>query len=144
MHRTVSVGLDGSPESRAAAEWAVREAQLLGLPVRLVHVWEPVPELMALVELLGAEAHRHWSERVPRETAEGLRLRHPGVEVTTELLSGTPAELLARVAQDAELLVLGSRALGGVGGFLARLRRPVRRGTCRAAGRSGPRRRAGR
>ncbi|WP_316745425.1 universal stress protein [Streptomyces sp. MK7] len=134
MPRTVTVGLDGSPESRAAAEWAAREAQLLGLPVRLVHVWEPVPEPLALAQLLGAQTHRHWSERVPRETAEGLRLRHPGVEVTTELLSGTPAELLAKVAEDAELLALGSRALGGVGGFLigsvglsvvARTERPV-------------------
>lgn len=47
MARTVIVGLDGSPESRAAAEWAAREAKLRGLPLKLVHVWEPVPEPMA-------------------------------------------------------------------------------------------------
>ena len=29
---SVTAGLDGSRESRAAAEWAAREAQLLGLP----------------------------------------------------------------------------------------------------------------
>ncbi len=71
MPRTVTVGLDGSAESRAAAEWAAREAQLLGLPLKLVQVWEPVPPAMAEAPLLGAEAQRHWTERIPRETARG-------------------------------------------------------------------------
>ncbi len=118
MPRCVTVGLDGSPESRAAAEWAAREARLLGLPVKLVHVWEPVSEPVALAQLLGAEEHRRWSEKMSHEALEGLRLRHPGVEVTTEELSGDPADMLTEAAEDAELLVLGSRALGGVGGFL--------------------------
>ncbi|MGC0342582.1 nucleotide-binding universal stress UspA family protein [Streptomyces sp. SLBN-8D4] len=77
MTRTVTVGLDGSAESRAAAEWAAREAQLLGLPLKLVHVWEPVPAPMAQAPLLGAETQQHWTERIPREAAEGVRLRHP-------------------------------------------------------------------
>ncbi|MFF5439251.1 universal stress protein [Streptomyces achromogenes] len=118
MTRTITVGLDGSPESRAAAEWAAREAELRGLPVRLVHIWEPVPEPMAEAPLLGAETHQHWTERIPRESAEGLRLRHPGVEVTTEQLTGRPAEALVDAAEDAEMLVLGSRGLSGIGGFL--------------------------
>ena len=118
MPRTIMVGLDGSPESRAAAEWAAREAQLRGLPVKLVHAWEPLPEHVAEATHRGAETLQHWTERIPREAAEGLRLRHPGVEVTTEQLTGVAAEALAREAQDAELLVLGSRGLGGIGGFL--------------------------
>lgn len=118
MPRTITVGLDGSPESRAAAEWAAREAQLRGLPVKLLQVWEPVPEPMALAQLLGADTHQHWTERVLREAAEELRSRHPGVEVTTAHVTGKPAEALARAARDAELLVLGSRGLGGIRGFL--------------------------
>ncbi|MFC9931933.1 universal stress protein [Streptomyces sp. NPDC127190] len=118
MPRTIMVGLDGSPESRAAAEWAAREAKLRGLPVKLLQVWEPVPQPMAQAPLLGAETHQHWTGRIPRECAEGLRLRHPGVEVSTEQLTGRPAEALVDAAKDADMLVLGSRRLGGVGGFL--------------------------
>ncbi|MFF6995515.1 universal stress protein [Streptomyces sp. NPDC008313] len=118
MPGMIVVGLDGSPESRSAAEWAAREAALRDLPVKLVHVWEPVPEPMAQAPLLGPETHQHWTERVPREAAEGLRLRHPGIEAATEQRSGTPAEALVDAARDAELLVLGSRALSGLGGFL--------------------------
>ncbi|GHG97299.1 universal stress protein [Streptomyces lanatus] len=114
---SVTVGLDGSRESRAAAEWAAREAHLLGLPLKLVHVWEPVPEPMAQAPLLGAETQQHWTERIPRDAAEGIRLRHPGLGVLTEQLSGRPAEVLADEAKDAELLVLGSRGLSGIGGF---------------------------
>ncbi|MCF2534439.1 universal stress protein [Streptomyces sp. FB2] len=118
MARTITVGLDGSSESRAAAEWAAREATLRQVPVRLVHVWQPVPEPMAQAPLLGAETHQHWSERIPRDAAEGLRLRHPGVEVITEQRAGAPAEVLLEASRDAELLVLGSRALSGLTGFL--------------------------
>ncbi|MEU3085775.1 universal stress protein [Streptomyces massasporeus] len=118
MARTIIVGLDGSLESRAAAEWAAREAALRQQPVKLLNVRPPVPEPMAQAPLLGAETHRHWSERIPREAAEGLRLRHPGVEVTTEQRAGTAAEVLLEAARDAELLVLGSRALSGPAGFL--------------------------
>ncbi|MFE1262353.1 universal stress protein [Streptomyces albogriseolus] len=118
MARTITVGLDGSPESRAAAEWAAREAALRQVPVRLLHVEQPVPEPIAQAPLLGAETHQHWTGRIPREAAEGLSLRHPGVEVTAEQRTGTPAEVLLDAARDAELLVLGSRALSGLAGFL--------------------------
>ncbi|MEU9188875.1 universal stress protein [Streptomyces sp. NPDC048484] len=118
MPGKIIVGLDGSLESRAAAEWAAREATLRDVAVKLVHVWEPVPEPIAQAPLLGAETHQHWTERVPREAAEGLRLRHPDVEVTTEQRTGAPADALADAAADGELLVLGSRALSGLGGFL--------------------------
>ncbi|MEV6025764.1 universal stress protein [Streptomyces sp. NPDC052036] len=118
MPRPVIVGLDGSSESRAAAEWAAREAKLRGLPLTLVHVCEPAPSPLMQAPLLGAETDQHWTERIPRETAEGLRLRHPGVAVTTEHLAGRPVEWLVRAAGDAELLVLGTRALSGIGGFL--------------------------
>ncbi|MFJ9025654.1 universal stress protein [Streptomyces sp. NPDC102259] len=118
MLRSITVGLDGSRESRAAAEWAAREAKLRGLPLKIVHVWEPVPEPMAQAPLLGAETQQHWTERIPREAAQGLRMRHPGVDVRTEQVSGHPAEALAEAANSAELLVLGSRGLSGLGGSM--------------------------
>ncbi|MFI2435904.1 universal stress protein [Streptomyces sp. NPDC018693] len=118
MVRTVVAGLDGSPESRAAVEWAAREALSRGLPLTVLHVWQPVPEPMAQEPPLGAETQRHWTERIPRETAAGLRLRHPGLEVTPEQRHGSPFAILTEVAKDAELLVLGSRGLSGLGGFV--------------------------
>ncbi|GAA2280229.1 stress-inducible protein [Streptomyces ruber] len=134
MPRTVTVGLDGLPESRAAADWAAREADLLGRPLKLVHVPETLPGPLHQLPFYGTETHQRWTERVLDETAEGLRLRHPGVEVTVEQMDGRPGEVLCAAAQGAELLVLGSRGLGGAGGWLlgsvglfvvARAERPV-------------------
>ncbi|MFD4878168.1 universal stress protein [Streptomyces sp. NPDC058420] len=118
MVRSVVAGLDGSPESRAAVEWAAGEAELRGLPLKIVHVWVPAPDPLAQAPFIGAETQQQWSERIPREAGEGLRLRHPGVDVTVEQVSGTPSDALVGAAKDAELLVLGSRGLSGVGGFL--------------------------
>ncbi|MFE3165248.1 universal stress protein [Streptomyces sp. NPDC059224] len=134
MYRTVTVGLDGSPESRAAAEWAAREARLRGLPLRIVHVAERAPVPVAQAPLVGPETSQHWIRPVPREAAEGLRVRHPGLDVLTEELTGPVPEALCAAADSAELLALGSRGFGGVGGFVvgsvslavvARAERPV-------------------
>lgn len=116
MTRTITIGLDGSAESRAAAEWAAREALLRGLPLRLLHVRRPVPGPAPEPSPPGDGTP--WSDRMLRETAEGLRLRHPGAEITHERVDGMPYEVLTEAARDAELLALGSRGLGRVGGFL--------------------------
>ncbi|MFF1273349.1 universal stress protein [Streptomyces marokkonensis] len=118
MTRTITVGLDGSAESRAAAEWAAREAVLRELPLRLLHVRRPDPGPAGEPSPHGAGSRVDWSEQMLRKTAEGLRQRHPGVEVTHERIDGMPYEALIKAAEDAELLVLGSRGLGGLGGFL--------------------------
>ncbi|MFD8089056.1 universal stress protein [Streptomyces malaysiensis] len=104
--------------SRAAAEWAAREAAPRDLPVKLVHVWSPVPEPMSQAPSLDAETYRHWTERVPREAAGDLIERHLGVEVSIEQRAGALADVLVEAARDAGPLVLGSRALSGLGGLL--------------------------
>jgi nucleotide-binding universal stress UspA family protein len=116
MSHTVTVGLDGSRESVAAAQWAAHEAQRRALPLRLVHVWEWEPTTQA--PLMGPGTQRHWAERIPRETAYDLRIRFPELEITTEQIVGQPAAVLPVAAEEAELLVLGSRGLSGVAGFL--------------------------
>ncbi|MEU3555418.1 universal stress protein [Streptomyces fragilis] len=118
MTGTIIVGFDGSAESGAAADWAAREARLRGAAVKLVHVWQPMPEPMGEGLLTTAGTRRHWTERIPREAASRLRERHPGLEVGVEHVDGASAQGLLGAARDAELLVLGSRALSGVGGFL--------------------------
>ncbi|MFE5208888.1 universal stress protein [Streptomyces sp. NPDC056600] len=118
MTGTIIVGFDGSAESRAAADWAAREARLRGSAVQLVHVWQSMPQPMGEGMLVTAETRRHWTERIPREAASRLRERHPGLEVGVQHVDDASAQGLLDAARDAELLVLGSRALSGVGGFL--------------------------
>lgn len=128
----VTVGMDESPESLAAALWAAEEASLLDVPLHLIHVEEwPVT---AEVPVLSAESLVERYETLLRATADRVRDDRPGLDVTTEMARGrAPAELTA-AANEAEVTVLGSRGLGGVIGFLigsvslavvGRARRPV-------------------
>ncbi|GAA2633930.1 MULTISPECIES: universal stress protein [Streptomyces] len=116
MKHHVTVGVDGSPESRAAARWGAREAVLREVPLRLVHAvdWLISPSVPAP----GREAADRWADEVLTEAEEDVRRRHPGLEVSTRCLSGRPAAALAAEAADAGLLVLGSRGVGCLVGFL--------------------------
>jgi nucleotide-binding universal stress UspA family protein len=118
MTRTVVAAIDGSPASRAAAGWAAREAGLREVPLRLVQAWEPLPGRLAAATGSDPATLEHWSGRVLRAVAEEIGGRHPGLAVTEELIAGRPAEVLPEAAAEAELLVLGSRGLGRLGGFL--------------------------
>lgn len=114
MSPEVTVGYDGSPQSRAAAEWAACEALSRGLPLRLVYVWDWQP----YTTTRKAAADRHWAEQLPRDAARQLSRRHPRLTVEHERIPGYAASVLPVVAKQSELLALGSRALSGVAGFL--------------------------
>ncbi|MFH8642376.1 universal stress protein [Streptomyces goshikiensis] len=112
----VTVGVDGSPESRAAARWGAREAALREVPLRLVHAVDWLISPMAPQP--GREAADRWADEALTDAAGDVRRRHPGLEVSTRCLSGRPAAALAAEATDAGLLVLGSRGAGALVGFL--------------------------
>ncbi|MFF4255151.1 universal stress protein [Streptomyces sp. NPDC001663] len=117
MPRPVVVGLDGSPESLAAADWAAGEALRRGLPLRLVHAWEGLsPDVSPLPEL---EAPRYWARRILRGAVDRLEERHPQVSLSAEQIARPAADALVEAGAEAELLVLGSRAFSGLGGFMA-------------------------
>ena len=73
----------------------------------MVHVWEPAPHSGPAPGRRDAAA---LGERIPRETADELRLRHPDVEITADQVAGRPGTVLPDEARDAELLVLGPAA----------------------------------
>ncbi|MGW5781658.1 universal stress protein [Streptomyces sp. NPDC003863] len=116
MTRSIVVGLDGTEQANAAAEWAAEEAVLRGTGVHLVYAKEPVPE--AVLSFMPRGFADAWGEEMVARTAAGLRERHPGLSVTTRLLPSGPVPGLVAAAEEGELLVLGSRALGSVTGYL--------------------------
>ncbi|MFI2184429.1 universal stress protein [Streptomyces sioyaensis] len=116
MTRPVTVGVDESSAGLAAADWGAREAQLRDAPLRLVHAWEWQP--YAHAPPAGPEDARRWSEEVPRQVTAQLRHRYPDLDITADLLTGPPPEVLCEAAKEAELLVLGTVGVGGIAGFL--------------------------
>ncbi|MFE7580215.1 universal stress protein [Streptomyces gardneri] len=116
MTRSIVVGLDGTKQAYAAAEWAAAEAQLRDTGVELVYAKEAAPGVVR--SLWSRESEEAWAEEMVARVAGGLRERRPGLSVTTRLLPTGPVPGLVTAARESELLVLGSRALGSVTGYL--------------------------
>jgi nucleotide-binding universal stress UspA family protein len=118
----ILVGVDGSDPAQRAARRAFVLASRLGESVTLVHVLPPPPVLSEPSVLINvAELERNLYETgkavLDKLAAEG---RASGIQVDTQLLSGSAAEMIAQAAQgdDVEMLVVGSRGRTLVGSML--------------------------
>jgi nucleotide-binding universal stress UspA family protein len=112
----IVVGFDGSPPADAALAFALEEARLRKLPLRIVCAWEipgieyagaafvPIPDL-------AAEAKRH-AEQVLARAVESIG-HEPGVEIETVAAPGHPPNVLVEQSEGATLLVVGTRGRGG-------------------------------
>lgn len=122
--RRIVVGVDGSETSREALRWAADEAVARGAELQVVHAWE-VP---AVAVGVGLSPGRRTS--APPESQQ-QEARHLVTDMVTEELTnhalrdirpsvgrGSPASVLIDAAKGADLLVVGSRGLGGFKGLL--------------------------
>lgn len=104
----VAVGVDQSPGSRAATQFAFREAQLHRVPLLAVCALTDAPGRLG-----GA---REMEAAFTREIGL-LEQRYPGVQVLRQVAQGSPRAALLAAAGEAQLLVVGSRGRGGVRGM---------------------------
>jgi len=121
--RRIVVGVDGSETSRHALRWAAEEARAHGSQLHVVHAWE-VPGLGAGVGVLPGRRsaqpegqHDEASRLVADVVREELGEDPPG-DVRTSIGRGPAAGVLLDAADQADLLVVGSRGLGGFKGLL--------------------------
>jgi nucleotide-binding universal stress UspA family protein len=112
----IVVGVDGSPSSRTALRWAVRQANLINGTVDAVLAWE-IPMVLqsygmapVYVEQDGSfdESAQKTIEAVISEEVEPADSQR----VRSLVINGHPARVLLDIAADADLLVVGSRGHG--------------------------------
>ncbi|WP_354644291.1 universal stress protein [Kitasatospora camelliae] len=119
MTRHVLTGIDGSPSSESAASWAAGEAQRRGAPLRLLHAWPWLsPQDAEDTGDFRPGDLRPAALRALSECAERIRLDYPGLVIETAVIGDDPVDALVKAAEGQELLVLGSRGLGGFAGLL--------------------------
>ncbi|WP_063729212.1 universal stress protein [Streptomyces sp. RTd22] len=116
MARPITVGLDGSPESLAAAEWAAREAQCRRAPLRLVHAWMLQAQTARTAQ--APETRKLWAQEALEGAKARLEGRYPEVPVSVELVPRTAVEGLAGHGASSQMLVLGSHGRGAMAGYL--------------------------
>jgi len=118
----IVVGVDGSPCSVRALQWAVRQAQLTGGSVDAVFAWEYptsyggygwVPYGFAEGTDFEEVAGCILTDSISQAASPG-----DSVSVRPSVVRGNPAQVLLDAARGADLLVVGSR---GQHGFTAAL-----------------------
>ncbi|MCT2591606.1 universal stress protein [Streptomyces sp. N2-109] len=116
MSPTIVAGLDGSSESRTAVLWAAREAVRREGTLRIIQVHDNTAYPYG--PIVDERAAREWCERNVEEAAADLAHRLPDLRTSPEMHLGRPRDVLPDMSADSELLVLGSRGLGTVLGFI--------------------------
>jgi nucleotide-binding universal stress UspA family protein len=117
---TIVVGVDGSNGARTALDFALHEARRRGAGVRVVAAWQ----LPAVAYAGGygpgdSELYGELEQEARDNATHALEQMHAGgLEITTVVREGNAAHVLLAEAADADLLVVGSRGLGGFRGLL--------------------------
>ncbi|AMW15143.1 universal stress protein UspA [Streptomyces qaidamensis] len=121
MSGLVVVGVDGSASSLAAVEVAAREARLRGAGLRVVHafVW-PAAHVPLEPSPLGPPEGglRNMVDRLVTEAVERARAVAPDVDTSHVVVTAEPLTVLEAQSRAAELVVVGSRGMGGFVGLL--------------------------
>lgn len=117
----VVVGVDGSASSLAAVEVAAREARSRGAGLRVVHafVWPATHVPLGPSPLGPPEGGlRNMVDRLVTEAVERARAVAPDVDTSHVVVTAEPLTVLEAQSRAAELVVVGSRGMGGFVGLL--------------------------
>ena len=118
----IAVGVDGSPASRVAVDWAARDAAIRNVPLTLVHVangvvapWSRTP-LPTGFGKWQQERGRKFIDDAIRVAKEATRADQ--VQVRTEMYYSAVVPTLVDISKDVEMVVVGSRGQGAFGSLL--------------------------
>ena len=109
--------MDGSAPSQRALDWAIAEAQRTGDSLHLVTAWMFPMALGYAFTSTVREVEHSAQEVIDAATAHVAGVA-PEVTVSGETSEQLPAPALIAAAKGADLLVVGSRGLGGFEGLL--------------------------
>jgi len=115
----IVVGIDGSPNSERALDWAMRQAAAVRAPLTVITVHEVPKSYWGGIPVVGPgdeaplESLRQAAEEMAQKVAGRLGDARP-VSVTVHAVSGFVVKELVDASQDADLVVLGARGASGV------------------------------
>ena len=116
----IVAAIDGSPVAQRALNFAVEEAEVRGLPLSVVVAkptlsarWSGDARLAPPLDTEKAADMRSLAEEMLAKV-EQERGKANTAPTSIELLNGPPAEIIEEFLRPSDLLVIGSRGIGGV------------------------------
>lgn len=118
----IVVGVDGSEHAKEALRWALREAALRKSGVLALYGWTmPAPPGRIgyyAAPLQDPQPYQEGAETMLDSIVDEVAGDAGDVVIERSAVQGSPAEELVRASEGAELLVVGSRGLGGFSSLL--------------------------
>ncbi len=115
--RRIMVGVDGSPASRAALEWAALLGTATGAAIDAVIAWEYPTTYGAAVYPDDWRPDLDAAQTLEQTVAEVFGEHRPA-GLSLVILEGPPRVVLLEESATADILVVGSRGHGGFTGML--------------------------
>jgi nucleotide-binding universal stress UspA family protein len=117
MSEEILVGTDGSETAKLATRWAAQEAKLRGAKLKLVSAWEIPANVLGygfatISEDLVKDLVKGAEDNLAAALEE-VRTAVGELDVETAAVEGQAARVLLDASREADLLVVGSRGLGG-------------------------------
>ena len=133
MFKKILIATDGSEHAKHALNYAVESAAKWGAELVILTVVPPISprvyssEFNAPYILELKDDLRRSHQRVLSEAVNIVKDKQPDVKVVTRLEEGRPSSIIVELAQleDVDLIVMGSRGLGGLIGFIGSTSRHV-------------------
>ncbi|WP_436498383.1 universal stress protein [Actinokineospora sp. HUAS TT18] len=116
----VVLGVDGSPASEAAIAFAFEEASVRGTSLIAVHTWLDIAftgAWTALPSTIDWAAVEEDERMLLDERLAGWQEKYPDVAVERRVLRDRPVRALLDAAEDAQLIVVGTRGHGQLVGM---------------------------
>ncbi|MGW0607740.1 universal stress protein [Streptomyces sp. NPDC002640] len=112
----MTVGVNGSTASLRALDWAVDEASLHRLPLRIVHasLWERFESAVPGEGDEPSSSETAAEREIVRSAQARARVRQQDTEVRTDVLAGDPVEVLVEAGGASFALVVGHREHGSL------------------------------
>jgi nucleotide-binding universal stress UspA family protein len=113
----VLLGVDGSPVSEPAIEFAYRAAADRGLPLVAVHTWQEEFAAPALTSRMYRREDQAYEQQLLAQRLAGWAEKYPDVVVTRIVGHGDAVRRLVELSRRAQLVVVGSHGRGELAGF---------------------------
>jgi universal stress protein A len=113
--QTILCPTDFSDSSRAASDFAIELAERFGAVLRIVHVFEPQPIDVepGAPELSGGVFRVLEQSAKDRLALEQKYVSDAGIQVSSELLVGSPARVIAELSHEVQLIVMSTHGRTG-------------------------------
>jgi nucleotide-binding universal stress UspA family protein len=120
-HNAILVGVDGSRCAKLAVQWAVLEAAMRNVPLRIVHVAYPAIGAWAgggmappegFVQTQEDQAHKVVDDAI--EVVDAAIEGNDRLEVSSEIVWSSPVAALVDLTKEVQMMVVGCRGQGAL------------------------------